>query len=179
MLSQRYPVRQVCRVLSCERSSYYSPARRRDEVTLKHAIEHLAGEWPTYGYRLITALLQREHVRVNRKHGARLMREMGLQGQYPTRRPRTTYSVHAYPRYPNLVQDLTIVRPDHVWVGDITYIRWREEFVYLAVFMDVYIRSIRGWQVSRHLDHRLTLSALQRALTQHRPEIHHADQGVQ
>jgi putative transposase len=51
--------------------------------------------------------------------------------------------------------------------------------VYLAVLMDVYTRSIRGWQVSRHLDHRLTLTALRRALAQHQPEIHHSDQGVQ
>jgi putative transposase len=102
-----------------------------------------------------------------------------LQGHPPARRPRTTYSGHAYSRYPNLVQGVTIERPDHVWVGDITYIRLRAEFVYLAVLMDVYTRSIRGWQMSRHLDQRLTLDALQRALAQHRPEIHHSDQGVQ
>jgi putative transposase len=114
MLSQDYPVHQVCRVLGCGRSSYYYQARPRDEATLKHAIDRFAGEWPTYGYRRITALLQREHAQVNRKHVARLMREIGLQGQRPTRRPRTTPSAHGYPRYPNLVQDRTIVRPNHV-----------------------------------------------------------------
>lgn len=179
MLSQHYPVRQICRVLSCPRSRHYYQARRRDETLLKAAIERLAGEWPTYGYRRITALLHREHVQVNRKHVARLMREMRLQGQRPTRRPRTTYSDHTYPRYPNLVQGLTIVRPDHVWVGDITYVRLREEFVYLAVLMDVYTRAIRGWHLSRHLDQTLALTALRRALVQQRPDIHHSDQGVQ
>jgi putative transposase len=179
MLSQHHPVRQLCRVLSCLRSGHYYQARRRDETWLKAAIERLAGEWPTYGYRRITALLHREQVQVNRKHVARLMREMGLQGQRPTHRPRMTDSDHAYPRYPNLVQGLTIVRPDHVWVGDITYVRLREECVYLAVLMDVYTRAIRGWHLSRHLDQMLTLTALRRALGQWQPDIHHSDQGVQ
>jgi putative transposase len=172
-------VRQVCRALGYARSSHYSQRRPRDETTLKAAIERLAGEWPTYGYRRLTALLQREHFQINRKHVARLMRALGLQGQRPARRPRTTHSDHTYPRYPNLVQGLTIMRPDHVWVSDITYVRLHDEFVYLAVLMDLYTRSIRGWHLSRHLDHVLTLTALRRALAQHRPEIHHSDQGVQ
>jgi putative transposase len=116
---------------------------------------------------------------VNHKRVARLMREMGWQGNPPARRPRTTQSAHAYPRYPNLGQDLAGIRPDHVWVADITYVRVRQEFVDLAVLMDVYTRSIRGWHLSRHLDQTLTLTALRRALAQHRPEIHHSDQGVQ
>jgi putative transposase len=115
---------------------------------------------------------------INPKHVARLMREMGLQGQRPARHPRTTQSNHAYPRYPNLVQGLTIVRPNQVWVGDMTDVRLHREFVYLAVLMDVYTRGIRGWHLSRHVDQTLTLTAWRRALVQHRPEIHHADQGV-
>jgi transposase InsO family protein len=179
MLRQHYSVRQVCRVLGFTRSRYYYQTRSHDETTLQRAIERLAGEWPTYGYRRITALLQREHVQVNRKHVARLMCTMRLQGHRPARRPRTTQSDHAYLRYPNLVQGLTIVRPDQVWVADITYVRLPEAFVYLAVLMDVYTRRIRGWHLSRHLDQTLTVTALQRALVQHRPEIHHSDQGVQ
>jgi putative transposase len=179
MLSQHYPIRQICRALRCSRSSHYYRARGRDETPLKAAIERLAGAWPTYGYRRITALLRREGFQVNPKHTARLMHEMGLQGQRPARRPRTTQSAHAYPRYPNLVQGLTIMRPDHVWVGDITYVRLHQEFVYLAVLMDVYTRRIRGWHLSRHLDQTLTLTALRRALRQNRPESHHSDQGVQ
>jgi putative transposase len=179
MLSQHYSVRQICRVLRCARSRHYYRAHPRDETALKAAIERLVGALPSYGYRRITALSYREQVQVNRKHVARLMREMGLQGQRPTRRPRTTYSNHGYPRYPNLVQGLTIVRPEHVWVGDITYARLREEFVYLAVWMDVYTRAVRGWHLSRHLDQTLTVTALRRALVQQRPDIQHSDQGVQ
>jgi putative transposase len=124
-------------------------------------------------------LLQRDGWPVNRKHVARLMRAMGLQGHAPARHVRTTQSAHPSPCYPNLVQGLTSVRPDQVWVGDITYVRLREEFVSLAVLMDVYTRRIRGWHLSRQLDQALTLTALRRALAQHRPEIHHSDQGGQ
>jgi putative transposase len=179
MLSQDHPVRQICRVLEYARSRHYYRSRTRAEAPLRAAIVRLAEAWPTYGYRRITALLHREGLQVNRKHVARLMREMKLQGQRPRRRPRTTHSGHAYPRYPNLVQGLTIMRPDQVWVGDITYVRLRHEFVYLAVLMDVYTRGIRGWHLSRHLDQSLTLTALQRALVQCQPAIHHSDQGVQ
>jgi putative transposase len=179
MLSHQYPVRQGCRVLGYARSHYYYQAHPCDETTLKAAIERLAGQWPTYGYRRITALMRREDIQVNHKHVARLMRTMGLQGQRPARHPRTTCSHHFYPRYQNLVQELTVIRPDQVWVADITYIRLSEAFVYLAVLMAVNTRRIRGWHLSRHLDQTLTLTALQRALAKHRPEIHHSDQGVQ
>jgi putative transposase len=179
MLSQQYPVRRVCRVLGSARSHYYYQAHPGDETILKAAIERLAGQWPTYGYRRITALLRREDCPVNHKHVARLMRTMGLQGQRPARHPRTTCSHHGYPRYRNLVQGVTVVRPDQVWVADITYVCLPEAFVYLAVLMDVYTRCIRGWHLSRHLDQTRTLTALQRALAKHRPEIHHSDQGVQ
>jgi transposase InsO family protein len=71
------------------------------------------------------------------------------------------------------------VRPDQVWVADITYVRLRDEFVYLAVIMDVFTRSIRGWHLSRGLDVGPTLTALDKALAGRAPEIHHSDQGVQ
>jgi putative transposase len=103
----------------------------------------------------------------------------GASGAVPSAAPSTTHSDHAYPRYPDLVQGLQIVRPNHVSVSDITYVRLHDEFVYLAVLMDVYTRGIRGWHLSRHLDQTLTLTALRQALAQHRPEIHHSDQGVQ
>lgn len=91
----------------------------------------------------------------------------------------TTNSDHPWRRFPNLVQDLDIIRPNQVWVSDITYIRLEQEFVYLAVIMDLFTRAIRGWYLSRSLDQQLTLLALQRALVDHRPEIHHSDQGIQ
>ena len=80
----------------------------------------------------------------------------------------------------DLLLELNVVRPEHVWVSDITYIQLCYGFVYLAVTMDVFTRSIRGWHLGRSLDHTLTLTALQRALAKHpAPELHHSDQGVQ
>jgi putative transposase len=172
-------VRQVCRVLGYPRSRDYDRPQAGDGARRQAAIVRLAEAWPTSGYRRLTASLHREGWQVNRKHVARLRREMGLQGRAPARHVRTTHRAHPYPRYRNLVHGLTIVRPDQVWVGDITDVRVRDEFVWLAVVMDVYTRRIRGWQLGRQVDQALTLTAWRRALAQHRPEIHHSDQGVQ
>jgi putative transposase len=107
------------------------------------------------------------------------MRALGLQGQRPARPPRTTQSPHASPRAPHRVQGVTIVRPTQVWVGDMTSVRLPRECVSLAVLLDVSTRGIRGWHLRRPLDQTLTVTAWRRALVQHRPEIHHADPGVQ
>jgi putative transposase len=163
----------VCNMLGCARS------RQPDDQEVKVAIQTMAGEWPTYGYRRVTAQLRREGWTVNRKRVGRLIRSMGLQLKATRKSQKTTDSTHSFPRYPNLVQDLAIVRPDQVWVSDITYIRLRCEFVYLAVIMDVFTRCIRGWHLGRSLDQVLTLRALDRALAEGTPEIHHSDQGIQ
>jgi transposase InsO family protein len=124
-------------------------------------------------------MLRREGHAINGKRVRRLMRELGLVAAPPARRVRTTDSDHGLPRYPNLIADLEVVRPEQVWVADITYIRLRDEFVDLAVVMDVFTRAIRGWHLGRSLDGTLTVTALRRGLRDHRPEIHHSDQGVQ
>ena len=179
MLSSDYPATFLCSLLGCAKSSYYYQAKQRDETEDKAAIEAVAAVWPTYGYRRVTEQLRRQEWVINKKRVQRLMREMGLQVKTKRKARKTTNSDHDFPRYPNLVQDLEIVRPDQVWVSDITYIRLRQEFVYLAVIMDVYTRSIRGWHLGRGLDQSLTLIALDRALADHTPEIHHSDQGIQ
>jgi putative transposase len=179
MLAQKYPVSLACAVLDCARSTYYHQAENPDETALRAAIEAVAAEWPTYGYRRVAAQLRRQGLTVNRKRVLRLMQEMGLQGKIKRKTRRTTDSQHDFPRYPNLVQGLEVVRPDQAWVSDITYIRLRLDFVYLAVIMDVFTRCIRGWELGRSLGQELTLAALQRALAKHTPEIHHSDQGVQ
>lgn len=170
-LSRTYPVAVVCRVLEVPRSSVYARQRavRRGTIStteqaLRDHIEQIAAQWPTYGYRRVTAQLRREGERVNSKRVRRLMTAAGLAGHAPKRRCRTTNSDHAYPRYPNLVAELPITQPDQVWVADITSVRLRTEFVYLAVLMDVYTRAIRGWELSRQLDQALTLAALGRAV---------------
>jgi transposase InsO family protein len=142
-------------------------------------MQEICAEFPCYGYRRVTAELRRRGWQVNRKRTARMMKIMDLQAKKVVRKRRTTNSEHSFPRYPNLMQSLLVERPDHVWVADITYVRLRHGFVYLAVLMDVFTRAIRGWHLDRSLDQSLTLTALQNALQSHCPEIHHSDQGLQ
>jgi len=179
LLREQYPINKLCEVLGVPRSSAYYEPRPDEDRPLRDALIDVAGRWPTYGYRRLTEQLKREGHVVNTKRVRRLMHELGIAGEAPPRKPRTTDSGHAFPRYPNLVEGLDVVRPDHVWVADITYIRLRKEFVYLSVIMDVYTRCIRGWHLGRGLDQELTLVALRRAYRHGRPEIHHSDQGVQ
>lgn len=179
-LADEFPARLVCRTLGCPRAALYRErAGAADEAKLRRAIERLAGAWPTYGYRRVTALLRREGRPVNAKRVRRVMTELGLAAKPPARRVRTTDSRHPFPRYPNLVAGLAVERPEQVWVADITYVRLRDDFVYLAVLMDVFTRAVRGWELGRSLDGALTLAALARALRRGPPAIHHSDQGVQ
>lgn len=179
-LREDYPVKDICDVLACSRSSVYYQSQSQDESDLRAAIERLAGQWVTYGYRRITKMLQREGWAVNHKRVQRLMREMGLLQKRKPYTPRTTDSQHSFGRYPNRVQSLNVTQPDQVWVADITYVQLGRGHVYLAVIMDVFTRAIRGWQLSRNLDaESLTISALKKALKTHCPTIHHSDQGWQ
>jgi putative transposase len=176
-----YPVSVACDLLELSPSTYYYQPVQSDESELEVAIEEIAGQFPIYGSRRVTNQLRRSPYRftVNRKRVRRIMAKKELLRPIKRRKRRTTDSQHPYPRYPNLVKELEIAHPDQVWVSDITYIRLHQEYVYLAIIMDVFTRSIRGWCLSRTLDQELTLMALRAALETHSPEIHHSDQGVQ
>lgn len=176
-----YPIEMACEVVELPRSSFYYQSRRQDQREVLQAMQAIAGEYPTYGKRRVTAQLRRAPYQmiVNHKRVRRLMRQQGLLQPIKRAKCRTTNSDHPFPRYPNLVKDLAIDHPEQVWVSDITFIRLGSGFVYLAIILDVYTRAIRGWEVSKLLDGELTLSALRKALSRHCPEIHHSDQGVQ
>ena len=183
MLSEQedYPVSVACELLELSPSTYYYRPVQSDESELEAAIEEIAGQFPIYGTRRVTNQLRRppNRLTVNRKRVRRIMAEKELLRPVKRRKRRTTDSQHPYPRYLNLVKELEITHPDQVWVSDITYIRLNQEYVYLAIIMDVFTRSIRGWCLSRTLDQELTLIALRAALETQSPEIHHSDQGVQ
>lgn len=166
-------------MLNCARSSFYRAPARRNDAELSQALQTLAADYPTYGYRRLTIELRKQLGTLNTKRVRRLMRQLRLNRKRKRKKRYTTQSQHAYPRYPNLVQDLCIVRPNQVWVADITWVHLQREDVFLAVLMDVFTRCIRGWELSRSLDEALTRMALERALVKHTPDIHHSDQGVQ
>lgn len=170
----------ACRVLGLARSSFYYGAQPKEEDDLKIAIQTAAGKYPTYGTRRIAHQLRRPPYRyaVGRKRIQRLMRSMNLLRPVKRLKIRTTDSQHGFPRFPNLMAELSVSYPNQVWVADITYIRLKQSFIYLAVLMDVFTRSIRGWHLSRTLDQNLTLYALNQGLLHGCPRIHHSDQGI-
>lgn len=174
-------VQAACAVTGLAPSTYYYQSQQAEDSQLVADLEQEAGRFPLYGSRRLTHQLRRSpyHYRINRKRIQRLMRQKELLRPVKRKKCRTTDSQHPYPRYPNLVKELEVIRPEQVWVCDITYVRLGNGFVYLAVILDVFIRAIRGWSLSRDLDTNLTLAALRGALRLCLPEIHHSDQGVQ
>ena len=168
-------------------SSFYYQSRLRDddkkaEADLRDRIETICLGFPRYGYRRVTHQLKREGKLVNHKRVLRLMRESDLLCRIKRKWVRTTDSKHPYRRYPNLVKGAIVNRLNQVWLSDITYIRIRTGFVYLAAILDAYSRKAIGYAVSTSLDTSLTLQALKMAMARRQPApgiIHHSDQGVQ
>ena len=178
-MADQYPARLLCDLVDVPPSSFYYHPLSNDDLQVLALIEEVLLEYPTYGYRRVTVQLNRsKQYHINHKRVLRLMQEHDLV-QAARRRFRTTNSNHHYGRYPNLLKGLDVVRPDQVWCGDITYIRLPTQFVFLAILIDVYTRSIRGWHLGRSLSSSLALQALEQALQHRRPEVHHSDQGIQ
>ncbi len=179
-------VRPLCRGLGIAPASYYRlqgmPTESVEEIELRSRIQELSLEMPGYGYRRITAALQREGWRVNRKRVIRVMRADNLLCLRRRCFVRTTDSAHGCPVYPNLAAGLQLTGRNQLWVADITYVRLRCEFVYLAALLDAYSRRCIGWQLDRHLTTELTLATLEKALAARETPpglVHHSDRGVQ
>ena len=178
---------RMCDLLRVGRASYYrhwqSSAPREEETELRQRLQELALAHRHYGYRRLSVLLRREGLAVNHKRVLRLMREDNLLclRQQPFV-PLTTLSVHSWPVLPNLVRDLRPSGLDQIWVADITYIRLREGFVFLAVVLDAFSRKLVGWAMADHLQASLAVAALTMAIAVRRPApglIHHSDRGTQ
>jgi transposase InsO family protein len=185
-LYQEHPeasIRTLCQVAHVNRSWFYArPDGEERDLVLRDAIEEIVRAFPGYGYRRVTHALARDGWTVNHKRVLRVMREESLLCHLKRRFVPTTDSQHGYRRYPNLIKELVVDRPDMVWSADITYIRLPSAFVYLATLLDSCSRRCVGWELSRSIDTSLTLAALERALWMRRPLpglIHHSDQGVQ
>ncbi len=145
-------------------------------------IETICLEFPGYGYRRVTKQLQHEELVINHKKVLRLMRESDLLCRQIRKRVKTTNSKHRFARYPNLIRAKVVSRINQVWLADITYIRIRSGFVYLAGLLDAYSRRAIGYAISATLETSLTLKALRMAIAVRKPGasvIHHSDQGVQ
>jgi putative transposase len=179
-------ISQMCDWLRVSRLSFYrywqGKAPEEEETALRDQLQVLCLEKPRYGSRRLTQLLKRAGEHVNRKRVQRIMREDNLLCLRGKKFVVTTESNHAWGFYPNLARDLRLTDVNQLWVADITYIRLREEFAYLAVVLDAYSRRIIGWALESHIRSELALTALTQALRD-RPVppglIHHSDRGVQ
>lgn len=154
------------------------------EMKARDEMQKIAIEFPKYGYRRMTVELENRGYNLNHKRVLRLMREDNLLCIKRMFKPRTTDSDHGQRIYPNLIKDLDITGMSQVWASDITYIQLVEEFVYLAVIIDLFSRRCIGRALGRKIDTQLTLDALNMAIDlRWDPDvkglIHHSDQGVQ
>jgi len=174
-------------MIKLSRSTYYYRKKekqdvRADELLLK-AIHKIIEEFPRYGYRRVTKQLHRDGTQVNHKRIYRLMKKHKLLCKQRRKfKVYTTDSNHDYPIYPNLVGGMTITRINQVWVADLTYIRIKTCFVYLAVILDAFSRKVIGYALSQRIDRALSLAALKMAISNRKPPegcIHHSDRGVQ
>jgi transposase InsO family protein len=152
------------------------------EMELRDQMQKVALESPAYGYRRITSALRKRGFGVNRKRVLRMMRQDNLLCVRRRSFVVTTDSCHTLPIYPNLAPEIKPTAINRLWVADLTYIRLRTEFVYLAVVLDAFSRRVIGWALGRTLEAELTVTALRMALIERQPApglVHHSDRGVQ
>jgi putative transposase len=180
-------VERMAELARVSRASYYRfdekvEAGADSDMDLRDAVQRIALEWPSYGRRRITQELRRRGWTVNWKRVYRLMREDNLLCVRKRKFVVTTDSSHGRKVYPNLARQMLLTDVDQLWRADITYIRLRAEFVFLAVVLDAYSRRVIGWALERTLEDELTLSALRMALSRRVVEpglVHHSDRGSQ
>jgi len=171
--------------MNIARSTFYyrrKTASLQKDADVINKIEGICLEFPGYGYRRVTKQLQRDGKIINHKRVLRLMRENDLLCRARRKGMKTTNSKHPFPRYPNLIKDVVVSGMNQVWLADITYIRIRTGFVYLAAILDAYSRRAIGYAISTGLETSLTLKALRMAIATRHPApgvTHHSDQGIQ
>jgi putative transposase len=180
-------IERMCQLAQVSRAGFYRSLQEaqpvEEEMMVRAEIQQVALEHRRrYGYRRITAELRRRGLLVNHKRVGRLMREDNLLAVQPRAFVVTTDSDHALEVALNLASRLTLTGMNQLWVADITYIRLKREFVYLAVMLDAYSRKVVGWALERTLAARLPIAALEYALAERHPPpglVHHSDRGVQ
>jgi putative transposase len=169
--------------MGISRSAYYdAPAVMLDDTAIVEAIRTIRDEFERYGWRRVQAALRQQGLVVNHKKVKRLMREYDLQPRMRRRYVATTDSDHDYPTFRNLAKDKVVDGANQLWVADITYVAVAMGFVYVAVILDAWSRRVVGYAISRSVDVRLTLAALNAAIEDRMPPagcLHHSDRASQ
>jgi putative transposase len=173
-------VTKQCELLGLARSSYYYAPIPESEVNL-HLMRRIDEQYlikPFFGSRRITAELKQQGEPVNRKRVQRLMRIMGLEAMYP--KPNTSLGNKSHYKYPYLLNNLMIEKPNQVWGTDITYVPTGNGFLYLVAILDLYSRYVVSWALSDSLESEFCITAVKMAMKKgFKPEIMNSDQGVQ
>ena len=175
MLSQR----TQCELLGLHRSGLYYEAKKPtdDELRLMRAIDEEYLEHPFYGRRRMTITMNAKGFFVGQKKIRKAMQVMGLEAIYP--KPNLSAANKEHKKFPYLLRNLVVNRPDLAWAADITYIPLAHGFGYLFAIIDWFSRYVVEWELSNLLDAEFCLEALERGLSKKRPEIFNTDQGVQ
>lgn len=173
-------IKRQCELLEFNRTSVYREDRPKligdEELRIRGLIDRIHTDEPTWGYRTITTILQRDYrIIINRKRTRRLMQIMGIYTLFP--KPNLSKRYHSQFLKPYLLRHLAIERPNQVWGVDITYIHMPKGFMYLFVIIDWYSRYIVDYELSSTLDKSFVLNCLTRALSRQKPEIINSDQG--
>ena len=176
----------MCELAGVSRASFYrdweQKAPREAEVALRDAVQRTALAHRDHGYRRITPLLQRAGFVVGEEKVRRILRSDNLLAVRRRKFVVTTDSNHRFRVHPNLAESMELTAVNQLWVADITYIRLRREFVFLAVVLDAFSRKAIGWELGRTLETKLTLAALEAAIASRHPRpglVHHSDRGTQ
>ena len=188
-----YSVSALCRALQVSRSGFYDWVHRKEKPSRRETANRLISNllrrlqkkhrgW--YGSRrMIRGLAEEYGIQAGRNRVRRLMRESGTQPRRRRAFRKTTNSNHKWPVAPDpLRRNFVVDAPNKVWMGDSTYVKTQEGWLYLAVILDLFSRRVVGWSMSSSLERRICLDALDMAIRQRQPEpglIHHSDRGCQ
>lgn len=180
-------IESMCRLAGVSRAGFYRHWREHEpqveETELRAQVQQIVlAHRRNYGYRRVTRELRDQGWAINHKRVARIMAEDNLLCVRRRRFVLTTDSAHDLRVYVNLAARMQLSGIDQRWVADLTYIRLREQFVYLAVVLDAFSRRVVGWALDESLHVPLALAALRKALYSRRPAaglVHHSDRGIQ
>ena len=157
-LKQSPNLQRQCELLGLSRSTAYyqkrfDPQRKAFELKLLGLIDELYTDQPSRGrYGMRDALAEEHNITVNHKRIRRLMRKLGIEAIYPKPRKNTSIANRQHKKYPYLLSNIEIIRPDQVWCADITYIRLDGGFAYLVAVMDWYSRCVLSWELSNTME---------------------------
>lgn len=173
-------------MLQLSRASYYRHWAEKEpdpaEMALRDAVQKECLNHRFYGYRRIAVVIQRHGLVVSTKLVRRIMHNDNLLAARRRQFVATTDSQHRFRIHPNLARSMQVEMADQLWVADMTYLRLQGEFVFLAVVLDAWSRSVIGWSLGRTLQAELPLAALEKAIHRRQPQpglVHHNDGGSQ